>query len=103
MPNWGELIDAQQILSRVGLYGPQGMDIGPIQAGPVMDYLTGTGGISSPYELEVALVASAAYVAEYRRSNGKSTDAPWEWPKTERDLAIFEKVQERAIAALMGE
>lgn len=97
------MIDAQHILSRVGLYAPQGMDIGPIEAGPIMDYLTGTGGISSPYELDVALMASTAYVAEYRRSNGKSTDAPWDWPKTERDLAIFDKQQEQAMKSMMGE
>lgn len=68
-----------------------------------MDYLIGTGGISSPFELDVALQASTAYVAEYRRSNGKSTDAPWDWPKTERDLAIFDKQQERAMKAMMGD
>jgi len=79
------------------------MDIGPIQAGPVMDYLTATGGISSPYELDVALMASAAYVAEYRRSNSTSTDAPWDWPKTECDLAIFDRQQERAMRSMMGD
>ena len=80
-----------------------GMGVGPITAGPIVDFLAATGGSASPYEIDAALLASDAYVDEHHRSNGKSTDAPWDWPKSKRDLEIFGKAQERAITALMEE
>lgn len=78
------------------------MGVEPITAGPIMDFLTGTGVAVSPYELDAALLASDAYVAEQRRSNGKSTDAPYNWPKSKRDVEIFDAIESKAVALIMG-
>jgi hypothetical protein len=101
-PPVGDLEDARHILRRLGNFRPVEMGVESITAGPIMEFLTGTGVSVSPFELDAALLASDAYVAEYRRSNGKSTDAPFDWPKSKRDLEIFDAIQSKAVSLLMG-
>ena len=36
-----------------------------------------------------------------RKDKRKSTDAPWDWPKTARDLEILGGEQEKAMQAIM--
>ncbi|MBQ0802987.1 MAG: hypothetical protein KBT76_14745 [Sulfitobacter litoralis] len=79
------------------------MGIAPITATDLRSNLEVTGGAISPYEADAALLASLAYVSEHHRSSGKSTDAPFDWPKSQRDLEIFNEAQAKAIAQLMGE
>lgn len=74
----------------------------PLDAGSILNFLTATDYPVSPYELDAALLASSAYVYEYRRSNDKSTDAPWDWPKTERDIEILNAQADKAMDAIMG-
>jgi len=78
------------------------MGIEALSAGFVRDHVVYTGGLISPYEIDAALMASNAYVGEYHRSNGKSTDAPWDWPKTARDREILGLQHEKAMAAITG-
>jgi hypothetical protein len=103
IPERGDLPDAHYILRRVGMTTSNGMGVGPIAAGPIVEFLAATGRSASPYEIDAALLASGAYFDEHQRSDGKSTDAPWDWPKSQRDLEVFGKAQERVIRALMGE
>jgi len=79
------------------------MGIAPIAAGPIIDFLSATGAVVPPYELDAALLASDAYVIEYRRSNGNSTDAPFDWPKSKRDLEIFGEIEAKTIDSMMRE
>jgi hypothetical protein len=53
--------------------------------------------------VDAALIASNAYVAEYGRSNNRSTDAPWDWPKSKRDLEIFDAQTTKALKVITGE
>lgn len=101
LPDAGDLPNAHEILARVGLNASGEMSIKPIAAGPILDFLIGTGRTIAPRELDAALLASDAYVGEYHRSNGKSTDAPWDWPKIERDLEILGDQAEDVMRAIM--
>ena len=103
LPNQGDLTDASYVLRRVGLFAPMG-DGGmiPINAGQIAEFVNSTWGLISPYQLDAALLASDAYVDEYHRSKNKSTDAPWNWPKSVRDLQILDAEAARAIKAVAG-
>jgi len=103
LPDRSGLHDAAYILQRVGFCAP--MEMGGrqgISAGQIMDFVAATCGLMSPYEVDAALIASNAYVAEYGRSNNRSTDAPWDWPKSKRDLEIFEVATAKAIKTIVG-
>lgn len=73
-----------------------------ISAGMVLDFAHATLSEFAPSEVDAALLASDAYVYENRRSDGKSTDAPWDWPKSERDLEILEAQADKVMDAMMG-
>jgi hypothetical protein len=104
LPEQGDLQDANLLLARVGLYSQSGMGgIAPIQAGQIAEFVAATCGLISPYEVDAALLASDAYVGEYHRSNNRSTDAPWDWPKSKRDLEIFEAQTAKAMKVITGE
>lgn len=78
------------------------MGIVATSAGQLREYLEVTGGTISPYEAKAMLDACAAYVSEHHRSDAKSTDAPWDWPKSKRDLEIFSRIQEHEMDKMMG-
>lgn len=104
LPEQGDLQDANLLLARVGLYSQSGMGgIAPIQAGQIMDFVAATCGLASPYQVDAALMASDAYVNEYNNSNHRSTDAPWDWPKTARDLEIIEAQNAKALRVVIGD
>ena len=104
LPEQGDLFDAAYILQRVGFYAPMGMGgILPIRAGQIADFVAATCGLISPIEVDAALLASDAYVGEYHRSNNRSTDAPWDWPKSKRDLEIFDAQTTKALKVITGE
>ena len=73
-----------------------------VSGADVLGHLAATGGVASPAQVAAALKASQAYVSEFYRSNGKSTDAPWDWPKTDDDIKIINADQERALKRMMG-
>lgn len=74
-----------------------------ISAGQIKDYLEVTGRTLTPFEAGAVLSASRAFCAEIDRSLSKSTDAPWNWPKSARDLEIFAEQEEKLISRLMGD
>lgn len=97
------MMDARHILHRLGYFIPSPMGgMTSISAGMVLDFAHATLSEFSPSEVDAALLASDAYVYENRRSDGKSTDAPWDWPKTARDLEILEAQADKAMDAMMG-
>ena len=103
LPEQGGLFDAAYVLRRVGLFTSRGEgSVVPISAGQIAEFVAATCGLISPYELDAALLASDAYVGEYHRSNNRSTDAPWDWPKSKRDLEIFDASTARAVKAVTG-
>lgn len=74
-----------------------------IKAGQIIDFVAATGSQISPFEVDAALLASDAYVSEYGRSNHKSTDSPWDWPKSSRDFEIFEAASAKIIEVITGQ
>lgn len=103
LPDQGELWDANYILQRLGLFVPSPMGgMTSLSAGMVLDFAQATLSEFAPSEVDAALLASDAYVYENRRSDGQSTDAPWDWPKSDRDREILETQTDKAIEAIMG-
>jgi len=101
LPEQGDLFDAANILRRVGMFTSRGEgSLVAIAAGQIAEFVAATCGLISPYEVDAALLASDAYVGEYHRSNNRSTDAPWDWPKSKRDLEIFDAHLARALKAI---
>lgn len=78
-----------------------GMGVQPISAGAMRDHLEVTGMVITPWEASCALQASRAFVDEFHLSNGRTSDPPWDWPKSKRDLEIFDKQQQDMIDRLM--
>jgi len=104
LPEQGDLFDAANILRRVGMFTSRGEgSVVAISAGQIAEFVAATCGLISPYEVDVALLASDAYVGEYHRSNNRSTDAPWDWPKSKRDLEIFDAQTTKALKVITGE
>ena len=98
------MFDAAHVLHRVGLFAMRGEgSVVAITAGQIADFVAATCGLISPYEVDAALLASDAYVGEYHRSNNRSTDAPWDWPKSKRDLEIFDAQTAKALKVITGE
>ena len=102
LPPSGDFHDALLILFEVGFFLNTGEGIRPITGADVLSHLTATDALASPYEVGAALTASRAYVNEHHKSKGKSTDAPWDWPKTERDTQILNEIIERDFERAMG-
>ena len=94
--------DAHFILSEVGFFQNTGEGIRPISGADVLSHLTATDALASPFEVGAALTASRAYVNEHHRSKHQSTDAPFDWPKTERDIQILNEIIEREFERAMG-
>lgn len=102
LPPSGDLTDALLILFEVGFSQNTGEGIRPITGADVLSHLTATDALASPFEVGAALTASRAYVNEHHRSKQQSTDAPFDWPKTERDIQILNEIAEREFERAMG-
>jgi len=111
LPSPGDLPDAHFILAEIGFFQNTGEGIRPITGADgirpitgadVLSHLTATDALASPYEVRAALTASRAYVNEHHRSKQQSTDAPFDWPKTEQDIKILNEIAEREFERAMG-
>ena len=90
------------ILFEVGFFQNTGEGIRPITGADVLSPLAATDALASPCEVGAALTAWRDYVNEHLRSKQQSTDAPFDWPKTERDIQILNEIAEREFERAMG-
>ena len=91
------------LLHSVGFFKASGDGVRPIDGADILAHVTATDLLVCPAGVSAAIAASRLYVNEQNRSRGNSTDAPWDWPKSARDMEIINAGQERVMKAMMGD